>query len=223
MLRIRFTKEGNAVWISHLDLMRLLQRAFRRAGILLKHSQGYSPHPELSILLPLSVGVSSQCELADFSLDEEDAHSSSPVEQIPALLNPVLPAGIRVLECYEGGQKPGRIGWLKARLTLCYDGGIPDGAEDAIAALFARKTLPVEKHSKKGPVEVDILPMLRELHLQRRDEKALVLEAMTAAQNPTLNPLLLVTAIEGNLPELKPDFTLCRRIELYDTELEIFQ
>ena len=70
MPRMRFVKQDNAVWISHLDLMRLLQRAFRRAGILLKHSQGYSPHPELSILLPLSVGVSSQCELADFSLDK---------------------------------------------------------------------------------------------------------------------------------------------------------
>ena len=220
MPRMRFVKQDNAVWISHLDLMRLLQRAFRRAGILLKHSQGYSPHPELSILLPLSVGVSSQCELADFSLDEEETVRP---EAIAERLNPVLPAGIRVLACYEGGQKAGRIGWLRARLTLCYDGGVPDGAEEAVASLFARETLPVEKHSKKGPVEVNILPMLRRLHVQRQDGQTLTLEAMTAAQNPTLNPLLLVTAIETNLPHLKPDFTRCRRIEVYDTELEIFR
>ena len=61
-----FAKEGDAIWISHLDLMRVFQRAFRRAGMLLRHSQGYTPHAYVSILLPMSVGVSSQCEVLDY-------------------------------------------------------------------------------------------------------------------------------------------------------------
>ena len=44
MHRIRFEKTGRAVWMSHLDLMRLMQRAFRRAGVVLHHSQGFTPH-----------------------------------------------------------------------------------------------------------------------------------------------------------------------------------
>ena len=63
MNRLLFEKTGNGVWISHLDLMRLFQRVFKRAGLPLKHSQGYSPRPYVSVVLPLSVGVESVCEL----------------------------------------------------------------------------------------------------------------------------------------------------------------
>ena len=69
MPRILFEKKGNAIWISHLDLMRLFQRAFKRAGLPLTHTQGFNPRPSVSIALPLSVGVESCCELLDFDLD----------------------------------------------------------------------------------------------------------------------------------------------------------
>ena len=98
MPRLLFEKKGNAVWISHLDLMRVFQRAFRRAGMLLRHSQGYTPHAYVSILLPMSVGVSSQCEVLDYELDPGD---TTPEAEIPAKLNACLPAGIRILASYE--------------------------------------------------------------------------------------------------------------------------
>ena len=68
MPRLLFEKVGRSVWISHLDLMRLFQRAFKRAGLKLKHTQGFNPRPSVSIALPLSVGVESECELLDFDL-----------------------------------------------------------------------------------------------------------------------------------------------------------
>ena len=55
MPRLLFEKKGSAVWISHLDLMRLFQRAFKRADLPLKHTQGFNPRPSVSIALPLSV------------------------------------------------------------------------------------------------------------------------------------------------------------------------
>ena len=70
MPRMLFEKTGDSVWISHLDLMRVFQRAFRRAGLLLKHSQGFTPRAIVSIALPLSVGMESQCELLDFELED---------------------------------------------------------------------------------------------------------------------------------------------------------
>ena len=70
MPRMLFEKTGSSVWISHLDLMRVFQRAFRRAGLLLKHSQGFTPRAIVSIALPLSVGMESQCELLDFELED---------------------------------------------------------------------------------------------------------------------------------------------------------
>ena len=96
MHRIRFEKTGRAIWMSHLDLMRLMQRAFRRAGVVLHHSQGFTPHAYVSMLLPLSVGMESVCELMEYELDGELAVTSE-------ALNAVLPEGVRVLA--EGTQR----------------------------------------------------------------------------------------------------------------------
>ena len=95
MNRLLFAKEGNAVWISHLDLMRVFQRAFRRAGMLLKHSQGFTPHAYVSILLPLSVGVSSQCEILDYELDPSD---TTPAEEIEAIIRKAIAFGINFFD-----------------------------------------------------------------------------------------------------------------------------
>ena len=346
MSRLLFVKEGVAVWSSHLDLMRALMRSFRRAGIDLKHSQGFTPHPELSILMPLSVGVESQCEIAEFALAEG---CEIPASEIASRMNPVLPAGLRALESYEGGLKAGKLAWLRARLELSYspvgaasgrqpeaeadgmqnakckmqnegsgirhqasgDGGtdsstplrsaqndgvvgsdahiapaVSEGCAEAsgdaslrrvedLRALFARPSLIVEKHSKKGDMEMDIAPMIREITVgaasgrqpeaeackmqnegsvtshqspgdkgqaagtgqqapgdegerilrsaQNDGQGTLVIEAVVAAQNPTLNPLLLVTAIEKYLPEHRPEHVLCRRLEIYDQDMNVFR
>ena len=55
MLRLRYEKLGNARWISHLDMMHMLQRCFLRAGMSLRHTEGYHPHAFVSIALPLPV------------------------------------------------------------------------------------------------------------------------------------------------------------------------
>ena len=72
-LRLLFTKEAQASYISHLDTMRTFQRVFPRAELHLKHSNGFHPHPIISIVLPLPVGQSSDCELLDF----EPEHGSA--------------------------------------------------------------------------------------------------------------------------------------------------
>ena len=64
--RLLFSKTGRAKYISHLDLMRTFQRAFFRSGIQIRHTEGFNPHPFVSIALPLSVGYSSQCEILEF-------------------------------------------------------------------------------------------------------------------------------------------------------------
>ena len=95
MPRLVFCKTDDAVWMSHLDLMRLFQRAFKRAGLPLTHTQGFNPRPSVSIALPLSVGVESICELLDFDLEGEKI----PCAEIVRRLNDVLVKGITVLDC----------------------------------------------------------------------------------------------------------------------------
>ena len=71
MPRALFEKTGMAAYISHLDLMRLFQRSFKRAGFSLTHTKGFNPRPSVSIALPMSLGVESCCELLDFDLEGE--------------------------------------------------------------------------------------------------------------------------------------------------------
>ena len=219
MPRLCFEKTGNAVWISHLDLMRVFQRAFKRAGLPLTHTQGFNPRPSVSIALPLSVGIESVCELLDFDLDGDEI----PNDEICRRLNGALIDGIRVREVYSDGRKIKNIAYLDCVLTLEYDAGVPSGAAEAIAALFARQELVVTKKSKNGNTEQNIIPMIRSLQVQNPDAHTLKIAARICCQNPSLNPMQLSAAIETYLPDLPPDFAACRREAVYDLQETIFR
>ena len=219
MHRLLFEKTGNAVWISHLDLMRLFQRAFKRAGLSLTHTQGYSPKPSVSIAMPMSVGVESVCELLDFDLEGETVFH----EEIMTRLNRTLVEGVRVLQVYENGKKIRDLSLLHCQVTLEYDSGIPENAVSTLQELFSRETLVVPKKSKNGMQEQDIIPMLKSIQYNEIGECELVLDCVVCCQNPTLNPMQLVAAIGLYLPEIKPDFARCKRIEIFDAENNVFR
>ncbi len=219
MARLLFEKTGNAVWISHLDLMRLFQRAFKRANLPLKHTQGFNPRPSVSIAMPLSVGVQSKCELLDFELDGETVSNTDICER----LNEALVEGVRVLRVYDDGRKLKDLALLACRIELEYDSGNTSAAVVGIQTLFANETLTVTKKGKNGPVEQDIIPMIKKLTVVCRDAQTLELEALVCCQNPTLNPMQLVAAVERYLPQYKPDHAVCQRIELYDANEKIFR
>ena len=220
MHRMLFEKTGNAIWMSHLDLMRLIQRALRRAGLPLVHSRGFNPRPSVSIALPLSVGVESTCELLDFELDGCTVSCA----EIKERLNQALVAGVRVLEVYEEGRKIKHLALLDCVVTLEYDQGIPEGGVEALRGLFHSQSLPVEKRSKNGNIQdQDIIPMIRGLAVVQIDAHTVELQARVCCQNPTLNPMQLVAAIDRHCPDLKPDFAKCRRVEVYDVEEKTFR
>lgn len=219
MARLLFEKTGEAVWISHLDLMRLFQRAFKRADLHLTHTQGFNPRPSVSIALPLSVGVESVCELLDFDLEDENVALCDIADR----LNSVLVKGVQVKEVYDDGRKLKHLAFLDALLTLEYDSGVPEGAADAIDTLFGRDSLNVLKKGKNGAVEQDIVPMIRGVDVRILDGNTLILRARVCCQNPSLNPMLLCDAVVRYLPQYAPDFCKCKRLELYDSEYCVFR
>lgn len=218
MLRALFEKTGDAVYISHLDLMRVFQRAFARAELHLTHTQGYNPRPSVSIAMPLSLGVASQCELLDFELDGQDV----PCDEIRDRLNEKLIPGVRVLEVYENGRKIRDLSLLRCMVTLEYDAGVTEDMANKIRALFARESLTVTKKGKNGLTQQDIIPMIRRLDV-RAEEREITLEALICCQNPSLNPMQLHEAICVYLPEMKPDFAKCVRLEIYDADEQVFR
>ena len=219
MLRLLFEKKGRSVWISHLDLMRLFQRAFKRAGLNLMHTQGFNPRPSVSIALPLSVGIDSCCELLDFELNGD----APAFDTIKKLLNDKLVEGVRVLQVYEGGRKIRDLSLLRCVISLEYDSGVPEMAQNQISALFAAERIIVPKKTKSGIQDQNLIPMIRHLCVRRTGQKSLEIEALVCCQNPTLNPAQLILAIELNLPHLKPDYSKCSRLEIYDEQEVIFR
>lgn len=218
--RLLFAKEGRARYISHLDLMRTFQRAFMRADIPIKHTEGFNPHPFISIALPLSLGFSSQCEILEFGLLEgtDRAH-------VPARLNAVLPEGVEVLECYEGQRPVKELQWLDYCIEADFDGDIP-GLQQTWSELLSRESWVVEKPSKKaksGVVSVDIPPLVKEFSFTDVSGTGFVLRAVLAAQNPGLNPSVMVNALTEACPRFIPQLVQYSRLEVLDGAGKIFR
>ncbi len=207
MHRITFCKTGTAKFISHLDLMRTFQRAFLRAAIPIKHTEGFNPHAFVSLPLPLSVGFSSECEVLECTVLE------GALEDIPARLNAVLPTGIIIKECYEGVSPVKALTYVNYIVTLHYESGAPFGAERAIQNLLAQDSWVVTKKSKKaksGQVEVDLIPLIAKSTIEERRD-SITLDLRLRAQNPGLNPELLVRSIVAACPGITPDFIIYHR------------
>ena len=219
MPRLLFEKTGTAVWMSHLDLMRVFQRAFKRAGLMLTHTQGFNPRPSVSIALPLSVGVESVCELLDFDLDGEKVACNV----ILSRLNHALVPGVRVREVYETGRKLKELTYLHAVVSLEYDNPISEDGVEAIKALFQSEELIVPKKGKNGVQDQNIIPMIKDLTIQGDGNGELVMDCVVCCQNPTLNLMQLPAAIALYLPDMKPDFVKCRRLEILDGNQNVFR
>lgn len=219
MPRLLFEKKGTAIWISHLDLMRLFQRAFKRAGLPLTHTQGFNPRPSVSIALPLSVGVESCCELLDFDLYGEPVSSDEILER----LNAALIDGVKVLSVYEDGSKIKNLAFMECEVIFEYDNGITEDDLAQIQQLFAQEEVIVDKKTKNGIKEENIIPMIRSMEICKDDANTAVLHAVVCCQNPTLNPMQLHAAVVKYLPQLQPDFVKCRRLEIMDINEKTFR
>ena len=216
-LRLRFAKTGRAVYISHLDLMRTLTRAFLRAECRLKYSEGFNPHPQISIALPLSVGMQSVCELMDFKLIED----KNPEEILPAL-NAQLPEGLEALEVYEPERKVKELKWLSIEGVFEYDERSADDMLPELRDFFGQESIVISKKTKRGIADSDIKPAIKELDFSVCDNE-IHLSGIISAQEPTLNPELLAEALRQKKEEIAPDFAKFKRIETFDENMSIFR
>ena len=191
--RLLFSKTGRAKYISHLDLMRTFQRAFTRAGIEIKHTQGFHKHPFVSIALPLSVGYSSQCEILEFGLV-----GGATAEEL-AYVNYIIN-----FEYSEGRPQASEPAMqeLLSRESL----------------VMQKKS----NKSKKGYTEVDLIPLIKGFNLECQSD-TLTLDAVLCAQNPGLNPELIRAAFCQAYPDYAPDFVTFHRREVLDIDGKPFR
>ena len=216
-LRLHFTKTGRAAYISHLDLMRTMQRAFLRAELPLKYSEGFNPHALISMLLPLSLGHESLCELMDFRV-----YADCDLTKLPTQLNAVLPEGIRAQEAYEPEHKGRELKWLRFQGDFQYDRPLGPDAAERIEAFFRQESIVITRRTKKGEGESDIRGAIQSISAAP-EAGGIRLEGVISAQEPTLNPEHLSAALHQLAPELAPDFTRFTRLEVYHSDMGVFR
>jgi len=208
-VRFKYIKSGRAKFISHLDLMSTMQRAFLRAGVALKYSEGFNPHPYMSVALPLQVGCESSCELIDVGLMDET---------LPDIESIVLPEGIQILEAYKPSRKFSEIVWVAIEVTLHYNKNITQNFMEQLNACFARENLMITKRTKRGFKELDIAPYLKNVEFDIDGE--VIMTAQISAQDPTLNLMDIESVLED---EIKPEHLELKRIDIYDSNMIRFK
>jgi radical SAM-linked protein len=162
-LRIRFCREEEVKFISHLDIMRLWQRALHRAGIPLAYSEGFSPHPKISLAAPLQVGVTSQAELMDVSCTKW----VSP-HFFTNAVNQQLPPGIKILQVYAVAPTmpslQSQVSHSEYEVQIETEKDKPE-VESALASLLATKKLPWHHERDTGTRNYDLRALIDKLWL----------------------------------------------------------
>ena len=183
-IRFEFQKVGELRYLSHLELMRALQRALRRAGVPLAYTQGFNPQPKVSVAQALAVGVEGLRELGEVEL-------TSRVEPADFLArwNGQLPPELKILRAWEaplhGPSLSAGVRGAAYQVRLLPNGWDPTtlaalGNAGACAEFLAQGPIPVEVSKKGQMVTLDARPFVQEFTVMSENgcpEWGLVLRA----------------------------------------------
>lgn len=213
-VRIFFRKSGRAIYISHLDLMRAMTRAFSRSGLPVWYTQGFHPHLYITFALPLSLGTTGLCESMDVRLLEE-----VPDSEIVLRLNAALPEGLQAVAAGEPVMEPKEIMWADYHVHLrC----VPVEGQQALVRFAALDEIPMQKRSKKGMKTVDIKPMLQVLSVEGQPDGLLLTLRCRAGVEINLNPTLALDAL-AEITGFRADWAAIERFAILNGALEEFK
>lgn len=190
---IKFKKEGYLKYTSHLDIMRFFHRTFRRAEMKLLYSQGFNPHPKMSIAQPLSLGYTST---GDYIEIETEAHLD--LDNTFSALNRLMPLGMEVV-CIKA------IGQGKKTLAALVEYGEYEVTMDEkymhvgpiIETFMQQDKIEVKKLQRKTGIEsiIDIKPMIYSLGYESFDNNIILTMIIRNGSHSNLNPELLLQAL----------------------------
>lgn len=206
--RLKFTKKEDMIYISHLDLMRLWQRVFRRAGIAVKHTEGFNPQPKIAFATALALGTESDAEYMDVEL-ENDVELDFLIEK----LNEKLPSGIEVLKGQRRQDKASIMsliewGTYEVQIKLLENISKEDAEKEIEKFLALDEIIDIRERKKKKKItlrEVNIKELIKELKIVDVTDDYIKLF------------MLLKTGSNGNL---KPEVVVNKLSEYTDLKIE---
>lgn len=191
-IRLRFSKTGQAKYISHLDINRVFSRAFARAKLNLWFTQGFNPHPYMSFSLPLSLGVESLCENVDIRILDDISN-----DEVKKRFNDALPLGIRILDVYDDFMDCHEI--VYSDYVYKFEFLDNEKALEKIKEVLQSDTIMAQKKGKQGKrrvlKETDIKQFIEKYSISIRDNQIVLNIRLLAGPDKNLNPSLLFDTI----------------------------
>ena len=193
---LTFSKTGTICYTSHLDMMKMFKRVFKRAGIKQSYSQGFNPHPKMTFAQPLSLGYWGLGELLEFENDEDYG-----ADFIKNTLAPLMPEGIVITDCVEAENSKKTL--ASKTDAAEYIIAIPlhealDMDNDRIHDKYMGQDQIItykKQKKKKELAEVDIKPMIRDLSFVVEEETLFVTALLDSGSTSNLSPELVITTL----------------------------
>lgn len=203
-VRLWLSKKGRIKFVSHLDMFRMMQRTVRRAEIPLWYTEGFNPHPYISYLLALPLGVEGESEPIDIRIVEDIG-----LDEIQRRLNEQMPEGLAVTEVTLPFNKPAEIAFGKYISYIDCDAVSPQELFDALSS----PDLTCEKSGKSGGRKVmktvNVSEHIKSFSLSDEDGMIRLEVILPAGSTFNLNPLQLMQAVSDKLgKEILPENTI---------------
>lgn len=218
-VRIKFSKTGDLMYISHLDLSRTMQRIMLRAGIDIWYSEGFNPQPKIVFAVPLPVGVESECELMDIKIN-----SPMPFEEIKERIQDNFPSEMKVLDVYSPTQKFKNIGFIDYTVRL-YTNASSEETCGKIEKLF-KSECNIIKKTKSGEKEINISDYVKFAEAKNKASYIEIHAILSADSERYLNPELFIEAIKQNVNIMNSDgieeYSTVYRNKMLDFDLNEF-
>jgi len=195
---LKYSRSAEVKYISHLDFVRMFHRTVRRSGLPMSFSQGFNPHPIMTVAMPLSVGVTSDCEFMKIGFDGEFSET-----EIKSALNTALPPGfeIKAAKKVEGKE----LDFAKLdRAEYIVDVEVSAECNPDLSAFLNNEKILVMKKSKSGVKEADIKSYIYSIEI---------------TENTGLLMTFKMTVAAGNLYNLKPE-TVLEALSIYQTDFK---
>lgn len=218
-IRLRFSKTGQAKYISHLDTNRVFSRALARAKINLWFTEGFNPHPYMSFSLPLSLGVESLCENVDIRILDDITN-----DEIKARMNDALPEGIRIVDVYEDFMDCHEIVYSDYVYKFEFEDN--ETALEKIKSVLDSDEIMALKKGKQGRrrvlKETNIKDFIIKHNISVREDNIVLNVRLLAGPDKNLNPSLLFDTII-RLIDMDFEWKSISRISLLTKDLKEYK
>ena len=193
-VRIWFSKKGRVKYVSHLDIMRCMTRAVRRADIPLWYTEGFNPHPYLNFLQPMPLGIEGLNEPLDIRIEGDISNAD-----IVTRLNGVLPEGIEITRASEPYMKPSDIAFAEYEIYFENENGLAEKLDGAMKSgeLVCEKTGKV--NGRKKIKQVNVSESIKKYALSENDKSILMTVTFPCGNTKNVNPMNLMSALNSYL------------------------